>query len=86
MGEANGSVYAGRYGIPVANFTAAPLMVTFTNLSTPLYGVTGYTWWFGNGTTSTLTNPLYIYAAPGVYTVALSVAVLSETHTLTRTQ
>src|SRR5262249_24685295 len=48
----------------VANFTAgptsgaAPLSVSFTNLST---GATNYAWTFGDGNTSTLTNPTNTY-------------------------
>jgi len=91
VGEASGWVCAGRYGIPVADFSAAPLSgsapltVTFDNLSTPLYGTTGYTWTFGDGATSTLTDPVHAYTAPGVYTVTLTTAVATDTHTLTRT-
>ncbi|WP_243630203.1 PKD domain-containing protein [Taibaiella soli] len=60
---------------PTANFTAAPTTVcpntpvTFTNTSTGT--VTTYTWLFGNGTTSSQTNPVISYDDPGTYTVTL---------------
>jgi PKD repeat protein len=43
--------------------------VQFTNTST---GSTSYLWDFGNGNTSTATNPSHNYSLPGVYTVTLS--------------
>lgn len=60
---------------PTVNFSANPLSacigdsVRFTNQSTPT-GI-GYLWRFGDGSTSTLTNPAKIYATPGVYPVTL---------------
>ncbi|HLO72034.1 MAG TPA: PKD domain-containing protein [Flavipsychrobacter sp.] len=59
---------------PTAAFSASPTAlcpgspVTFTNSST---GATGYTWLFGNGGTSTATNPVYNGYTRGVYTVML---------------
>jgi len=62
---------------PNASFTAsplfsctAPLLVMFTNTSTS-GGPTTYTWNFGNGNTSTQTNPGNTYTAPGSYNVTL---------------
>jgi PKD repeat protein len=60
---------------PVAGFTHnAPVclgeVVTFTNATTgtePLW----YMWDFGDGGTSTETNPVYLYMAAGTYTVTL---------------
>ncbi|MGV3610626.1 MAG: PKD domain-containing protein [Fluviicola sp.] len=43
--------------------------MVFTNLSA---GVASMNWDFGDGTTSTLTNPVHAYSAPGFYTVTLS--------------
>ncbi len=66
----------GACGGPVADFTAsptsgvAPLTVSFTSLST---GATNYSWDFGDGHTSTATNPPNTYAAAGSYTVRLTV-------------
>lgn len=47
---------------------AAPFTVYFNNTSTN--GVS-YLWYFGDGTTSTQTNPAKTYNSPGVYTVKL---------------
>lgn len=43
--------------------------MTFTNLST---GVASMNWDFGDGTSSSLTNPVHAYSTPGYYTVTLS--------------
>jgi gliding motility-associated-like protein len=45
--------------------------ISFTNTTTP--GAGGSTWYFGDGSTSTLTNPTHAYAAAGTYTVKLVV-------------
>lgn len=59
--------------IPVAGFTypnvCAGTTVTFNNTTTPP-GI-NYNWNFGNGQTSTGTNPTVIYNTPGTYTVTL---------------
>ena len=62
------------HGLPTANFTSSyncttPVTIDFTNQST---GAIGYSWDFGNGQTSTLTNPTGQYATPGNYTVTLT--------------
>ena len=49
-----------------------PLSVQFTNYSFGI--IDSYLWDFGDGTTSTLTNPLHIYQDEGVYTVSLTVS------------
>ena len=63
---------------PVAAFVAdttrsceAPFSVNFTDLSTG--NPTSWLWDFGDGNTSTLQNPNHVYAAPGSYTVTLTV-------------
>jgi gliding motility-associated-like protein len=68
-----------------ANTTAgctAPLTVNFTNSTT---NATSYVWLFGDGGTSTATNPSHTYLAAGNYTVQL-VATTSAgcTDTLTK--
>ncbi|OPX66244.1 MAG: PKD domain protein [Methanoregulaceae archaeon PtaB.Bin056] len=63
---------------PVAGFTAAPLSghiplpVQFTDTSTGI--VTTYLWDFGDGNTSSDSNPLHTYHTPGSYNVSLVVA------------
>ena len=56
----------------VSNFSltnaSCSMGCTFTNLST---NATTYTWLFGDGGTSTLTNPTYTYTAAGQYTISL---------------
>jgi len=42
--------------------------ITFTNQST---GANSYDWSFGNGDTTSVTNPYYTYTQPGTYTVIL---------------
>ena len=67
---------------PVAAFTMSPvpaegpvpLMVQFTDASTDSDGtITSRLWNFGNGQTSTATNPAMTYNASGFYTVTLTV-------------
>ncbi len=65
------------YAAPIASFTAsvssgvAPLALNFTSTSSG--NIASYAWTFGDGTGSTSQNPSHVYAAPGVYTVSLSV-------------
>ncbi|GAB4406115.1 MAG: hypothetical protein OHK0039_07600 [Bacteroidia bacterium] len=64
-----------------ANFTAstltgcAPLAVTFNDTSVPFGSATivGWQWTFGDGNTSSQPNPTHVYAAPGSYSVSLTV-------------
>ncbi|MEO7088084.1 MAG: PKD domain-containing protein, partial [Bacteroidia bacterium] len=67
-----------QYPAPVANFTyTIPSCVTadFTNTSTVAnpYVISGYSWNFGDGGTSTTTNPTHTYGASGTYNVKLIV-------------
>ncbi len=74
---------------PTADFTAdvtsgiAPLSVNFTDLS--LDSVNTWHWDFGNGDTSVLQNPAYVYNDPGTYTVSLTVTGPGGTDTHTKT-
>ena len=77
---------------PVANFTAdptqgiAPLNVQFTDASTGT-AITAYAWDFENDGTidSAEQNPVHSYAAPGVYSVALTVTNAAGSDTKTET-
>lgn len=52
-----------------------PLLVQFTDLSTPIGSITGWEWNFGDSTPhSTEQNPSHSYAFPGMYTVTLRVS------------
>ena len=60
---------------PVAAFVANPLsgcedytIISFTNSST---NSNSFTWDFGDGNTSILTNPTHTYLNPGTYTIKL---------------
>ncbi len=57
---------------PVANFnySVSGNTVTFTN--TTIGNATSYLWNFGDGQTSTATNPVHLYADPGTYDVVLT--------------
>lgn len=72
-----GSYTAGGSNIvPTANFTFATsgLTATFTDSSTDVDGtIASRAWAFGDGTTSTATNPSKTYSIPGTYTVSLTV-------------
>jgi PKD repeat protein len=61
---------------PTANFsfTTSGLTATFTDASTDAQNnITSRSWNFGDGTTSTATNPTKTYAAAGTYTVTETV-------------
>jgi CSLREA domain-containing protein len=73
---------------PTANFTSScsGLTCSFTNSSTDDVGVVSSSWNFGDGATSTATNPSRTYGAGGTYTVTLIVTDGSgATSTATRT-
>jgi len=69
------------YSKPTANFTAPPQACLNTNVLFTNTTLTGYNqncvqnalyqWDFGDGTTSTLTNPTHTYTTAGNYTVSL---------------
>jgi PKD repeat protein len=60
---------------PVAafDFTTSGLSVNFTDRSTDNGSITARSWSFGDGGTSTATNPTHTYAAAGAYNVTLTV-------------
>jgi PKD repeat protein len=74
-----GVVSVGTSSPPVVQFTLTPLggtmplRVTFTDTSTSVVPITSWAWDFGDGTTSTLQNPVHIYQTAGAYPVHLTV-------------
>ncbi|MEM6267820.1 MAG: PKD domain-containing protein [Bacteroidota bacterium] len=52
-------------------YTVSGNTVTFTNTSPGCYASSG--WIFGDGGSSTLTNPVYTYSGPGTYNVCLCI-------------
>ncbi len=63
---------------PTANFSSSTsgLTATFTDSSTDPQGnatITGHSWNFGDGASSTTTSPSHTYAAAGTYTVSQTV-------------
>jgi PKD repeat protein len=77
--------------IPVADFIQnktsgyTPLSVHFTDTSTSISAIVSWLWTFGDGNTSTAQNPVYVYTAPGLYTITLKVTnAAGESDTETR--
>ncbi len=76
------------YASPVAEFSAdqqtgtAPHTVQFTDESTGT--VTSWDWDFGDGGTSSLQDPSYMYSNPGIYVVTLTVTGPGGTDTETK--
>ena len=74
---------------PVASFSATPLsggtplVVSFTNASSGI--ITGYSWDFGDGSTTTVSDPINIYPNAGTYTVTLTITGPGGTDTATAT-
>ncbi len=53
------------------NYTCPPVFTNFTNQSTSFGNITNFSWNFGDGKTSTLTDPNNIYVFPGTYSMSL---------------
>ncbi len=62
------------------NTGAAPLTVHFTDTSGG--NPTAWHWDFGDGSSSTLRNPVYTYNTPGTYTVTLTVTDGAQSDTM----
>lgn len=58
----------------VITSACSPYTVQFDN---PSLNVASYLWDFGDGTTSTLQNPLHAYLQPGTYTISLQIVSVS---------
>ncbi len=73
--------YGGEVAQISANFSigpsqqqgVAPHTVDFVDKSSSTSPITKWSWDFGDGSTSTESNPSHTYMAPGVFTVALSI-------------
>ncbi len=61
----------------------APLEVKFRDLSGG--NISDWLWQFGDGTSSTLQNPVHTYTSPGTYTVTLSVNAEGTGKTISKT-
>ena len=75
LGSAINTIGPPKNNPPVAHFSfvATALAVNFTDTSTDPDGnatITAHAWTFGDGGTSTATNPSHTYAAPGTYSVS----------------
>jgi PKD repeat protein len=70
--------------VPGAGFSSSTsgLVATFTNSTT---NGTSYSWDFGDGSTSTETDPTHSYTADGVYTVVLTATNACGSSTVTQT-
>lgn len=55
------------------NIACAPASIVFTDLTLPSNQVTSRLWDFGDGTTSTATNPTHIYTNIGYYNITLTI-------------
>jgi len=62
--------YINVEGAPTSGFSST-LNVLTTNFSNTSTGANSYAWDFGDGNTSTATNPIHTYATGGIYTVIL---------------
>ncbi len=60
--------YATSFTSPASACANSP--VSFTNTSSP--APSSVSWDFGDGNTSTIDNPVHVYAGPGTYTVTLT--------------
>ena len=59
--------------------------ITFTDSSTSNGTISAWSWDFGDGTTSTLQNPVHQYTSSGQYTVSLTITDEFGSDTMTRT-
>jgi gliding motility-associated-like protein len=79
---ANAQVSAGFTASPVSG--CAPLVVNFTNTTTPMTGTT-FLWTFGSTGTSVFTNPSASFTTPGTHLVTLTATNGGVTSTYTVT-
>ncbi|MEZ4807974.1 MAG: PKD domain-containing protein [Flavobacteriales bacterium] len=73
--------------LTVFDWTVSGAVAQFTNLTVPVGLSTTWSWTFGDGTTSTQTDPVHQYNSPGTYQVCLtSTSILEGGFTCTDTQ
>ena len=85
----SGYMVIGIPDAPIADFTSStnnadilsPVQFTDTSVNVPQ----SWFWEFGDGATSAEQNPVHTYAAPGTYTVNLTVTNYKGTDTITKT-
>jgi Zn-dependent metalloprotease len=70
VGAQFSATVAASFTADLTSICTTPATVNFTNTSS---NATNATWYFGDNTTSTQTNPSHTYTAPGLYTVSLAV-------------
>ncbi len=71
-----GLYYTGTFSPAAANFVASDDVVypgRYVQLSNTSFNATDYAWNFGDGTTSTVANPLKQFNVPGIFNVTLSI-------------
>lgn len=62
---------------PIASLVASPCGPFTVELSNSTTGVAQWLWDFGDGTTSTLQNPVHTYTQPGTYTIHLQLTAVN---------
>jgi PKD repeat protein len=78
-----------QYAAPVAAFSAdkklgiAPLTVSFDEQCSGV--ISGWSWIFGDGSESTIGNPVHVYNQPGEYSVSLTATGPGGENTVTKT-
>ncbi|HEX5003567.1 MAG TPA: PKD domain-containing protein, partial [Bacteroidia bacterium] len=58
---------------PITSVITSPCGPYTVQLNNLTAGVASYLWSFGDGTTSTIQNPVHTYANPGTYTISLQI-------------
>jgi PKD repeat protein len=66
-------IFDSRPDFTITNAAGCGGTFNFTNSSVATTGIASYEWDFGDGSTSTTTNPSHVYVTPGTYFVTLTV-------------
>lgn len=66
-------IFDNKPDFTVTNTSGCGGSYSFTNSAVATSGIAGYSWNFGDGSTSTLPNPGHTYITPGTYYVTLTV-------------